>query len=202
VAAAELGLKVSFYNFLGEKSPELAAKIENPINDLEIELPKERWPYVHARTIVDVHLINEMAGTLGAYIWVVAKNATPHSNYTSDHPVVRHAHSKHPVLKMCGVGSPGVQFTFPLSPQWSLSILERTFWKSLEPLDRKALPWPLDEQNVSFDNSTQVAEARRFVYCREDDFDLVRQLCKQCPEYRNPDRPVLAWRKGDSLNDE
>lgn len=196
VAATELALKISFFNHLGEKEPELASKIGNPIEDLEIKLPKERWGYAHATSIMDVTLIEEMADILLKHIWVVANNTTRSSNYTSDHPIVRHSHAKHPVLKMRGLRSRGIQIVYPLSPRYSLHIVERTFWRQLEPLHGKLFPKPMNEDNVQFDNAAQVGESNRFVYCRDDDFNLARELCKSCPELRDPERPALVSEPG------
>jgi hypothetical protein len=196
VAITELATTISFFNHLGETAPEVAAKIENPIEALKVRLSRDRWPCAHAMILMDVPLIEEMAEILLRHVWVVAKNPTPSSNYTSDHPIVRRSHVQHPVLKMRGLTSPGIQIVYPLSPQHSLNILERTFWKHLEPFHLGVLPRPMNEEAVRFDNAAQVGESRRFVYCRDNDFGLARELCERCPELRDPERPALMSEPG------
>jgi hypothetical protein len=54
----------------------------------------------------------------------------------------------------------------------------------------------MNEEAVRFDNAAQVGESRRFVYCRDNDFGLARELCERCPELRDPERPALMSEPG------
>lgn len=194
VEIASMAATVSFYNYLGEKRPDLAEKIGNPFEEIQFELPKESWTYTHAKTLIDIPLIEEIAAILLSHIWFVSENTTQWTHYTSDHPVIKFAHAKHPIRTMSGLRSRGIQIMYPLSPKHCLNLLERTFWKRYEPLDGKVFRQPLTRENVEFYNSSQVVQSARFIYCQQDAFDLVRDMCREDAELRNPDKPGLVSR--------
>jgi hypothetical protein len=190
--------KMDFYNFLGQAHPEVAGKIKNPFKELPIELPKARWPHAHAMSLMDVGKIEMGAEILMGHIWVVTENLTRWANYTSDHPVARVPHVHHPFRAMSGVRSRGIQILFPLTPRFSLNLCERTFWRDLEGYDRRLLRQPMAKENVDYDNSVQVAHSARFIYSRDADFDLAKDMCAREPDLRNPDRPELESEMGST----
>jgi len=118
---------------------------------------------------------------------------------TSDHPVIKVAHAKHPRRRMTGLRAPGIQILYPLAPRFSLSLLERTFWKGLVGWHGHVVQMPILKEHVDFDNSAQVRHAARFIFCRDGDFDLARDMCRETPELRSPDQPELASQRGDQL---
>ena len=191
--------KISFYNYLGKTQTELAGRIQNPLKELEMTLDKERWPYVHAMFLLDIKRIEEMALTLQRHIWLVSVAPAKRALFTSDNPIIKLPHASHPVLKMSGFSSPGIQIVYPLSPNHSLNLFERTFWKEFERFDRKVFDIPLADANIDFDNSIQVQHSARFIYCREDNFSLAREMCNKTPELRNPHLPELDSRLGNEV---
>lgn len=191
--------KISFFNCLGETQPEVAGRLKNPLKELDMTLNKERWPYVHAMMLLDIKPIEELASTLEKHIWLVLETPAKRSLFTSDNPIIKLPHAKHPVLKMCGLSSPGIQIVYPLSPNHSLNLLERTFWKQFEHFDRKVFSEPMTDANIDFDNSIQVQHSARFVYCHADHFSLARDMCNKAPELRNPHLTELDSKMGDEI---
>lgn len=189
-----LPAKVSFFNYLGEKDPELANQIKNPIEEIQFSLAKDRRAAAHATILLNIPLIQELAAVLLRHIWIVVENKTESSYYTSDHPMVVVPHAKHPVRSMSGLGSHGIQVIHPLTPQYSLNLLERNFWTGFAPTDRKMHRQQLTKANVDFDNSAQVFQSARFIYSRDGDFALAKDICRENPELRNPERTILRSR--------
>lgn len=189
---ASMAATVSFYNYLGEKRPDLAKKIGNPFEEIQFELPKESWAYTHAKTLIDIPLIEEIAAILLGHIWFVSENTTQWTHYTSDHPVVKYPHAKHPIRTMSGFRSPGIQVMYPITPKHCLNLFERTFWKQYEHLHGRLYRKELSKENVEFYYSAQVVNSCRFVYCQQDAFDLAREMCLQHAELRNPDKPEIV----------
>lgn len=189
--------KISFFNFLGEAHPELAQRIQNPLKEIGMTLDKEQWPYVHAMLLLNIDLIEELASTLQRHIWLVSAQSTTRTLFTSDNPIIKLPHAKHPVLKMSGLSSPGIQIVYPLSPKHTLNLFERTFWKRFERFDQQVLDVPMTDANVDFDNSIQVQHSARFIYSSDGDFGLAREMCSETPELRNPSLPELDSKLGN-----
>jgi hypothetical protein len=199
--AALLAAKISFFNYLGETHPEVARKLENPLEDLQLSLNEERRAAVHAMMLLDLQLIEELAVILCGHLWIVSENQTCNTFYTSDHPLVVVPHVKHPVRSMSGLRSPGVQVLLPLTPRHSLSLLERSYWQKLSEHDRKLIPFGLTKEHVDFENSHQVVESTRFVYSHDGDFSLAREMCRDHPRLRDPERPIMATRRLNTPRD-
>lgn len=53
-------------------------------------------------------------------------------------------------------------------------------------------PIPLKHENVMRLNSLQVTFSSRFVYCEKDNFDLVREMIKDNPKFRNGLKPMVG----------
>ena len=195
VEIASMAATVSFYNYLGEKRPDLAEKIGNPFEEIQFDIPKEQWAYTHARTLIDVPLIEEIAAILLGHIWFVSENNTEWTHYTSDHPVTKYPHAKHPIRSMSGFRSPGIQIMYPLSPKHCLNLFERTFWKQHEHLHGEVFNQPLTNENMEFYNSAQVIHSSRFIYCQQDAFDMARDMCLRDAELRNPNKHELVFNR-------
>lgn len=189
-----LAAKISFFNYLGEKDPEIANQIQNPIEEIQLSLAKDRRPAAHATILLNIPLIEELATILLKHIWIVVENKTESSYYTSDHPVVVVPHAGTSVRPKSGLASTGIQVIYPLTPQYSLSLLERNFWKLFAPSDRKVHRLQIAKASVEFDNSVQVVQSSRFVYSQDSDFTLVKDMCRENPELKNPQRTILHSR--------
>jgi hypothetical protein len=195
VEASLMAQQISFFNFLGEKAPDLARQIKDPFDALKFEMKKDREVYAQAQHLLDAELVTELAGILMGHIWLVAENTTRWTYYTSDHPVIRTPHVKHPVRSMSGLGSRGVQIIYPLTPVHSLYLFERTFWMTLSRFDGKVLNRPCLKENIEFDNSLHVCHSHRFIYSRDGDFALAKDMCRQHPELKDLKRPAMIRKR-------
>jgi hypothetical protein len=123
--------KIELSAHLQTKTPDVSD------HDVTISWDKKREPYMHAERIINANALNEYASILNAHIWCVVANLTSHTLYTSDNPITKKAHKRGGWRSYSGIASEGIQLIFPLSPQFSLSLLERTRWKKFEKLDGK-----------------------------------------------------------------
>jgi hypothetical protein len=155
----------------------------------EITWDSAREPYLHAEYMMDLQALLEYAGILFSHIWTVLSNETRRTLYTSDSPITRRPHIKSGWRSFMGIGSKGVQIIYPLSPNFSLSLLERTHWEKHRKYEGQIFPLRMDDLAIDHDNSIQVQQSMRFLYCREDDFGLARRYCNQYPDVRSPNRP-------------
>ena len=144
----------------------------------------------HLSLMLDNKFGNALTRLLYNHIMVVGHNRSPHKFYTSDNPMVRQAHRRHPVLRNVGIGSPGIEIAMPLNSDYILIFMERSHFAPLTKNDRTVVE--LVEGNVEYYNSLQVRGCERQIYCENDDFDLARDFCRQWPERCNEERLRVA----------
>jgi hypothetical protein len=92
-------------------------------NNLQVEFNKENIPLHHARIMFNQTIQNELINALCQHIWIVGINDTPQPFYTSDTPIVKRSHFNEPGKSHTGLGSPGIEINFPLSPKYALKLL-------------------------------------------------------------------------------
>jgi hypothetical protein len=177
--------KLGFKTYLQHEHPEVADK------DFEMTWDKKRESFLHAKNILNVESLKRIATTLYGHIWTVVENRSSRPLYTSDNPITKKAHETGSWRGNSGIASRGIQLMFPLSPRFSLNLLERDRWHKFEKFDSKVLPMPMNEEIVEHDNSGQVQDSTRFLYCSEDDFGLVRGMCSRFPELADPKRRLV-----------
>jgi len=134
----------------------------------------------HLSLMLDNRFVDELTALLYGHILVIGQDRSHHKLYTSDNPMVRRAHKRHPVLRNIGIGSPGIEIAMPLSSDYILIFMERTHFAPLAKSDRKLVN--LVESNIEYYNFLQVRGCDRQVYCETDDFDLARDFCRRWPE--------------------
>ncbi len=181
---------VEFWNKAGQVITDVFAEARFPDAPPDLyprfSLDKNTESLWHTQFMLDENTLRAMSVTLLGHIWQIGVNDTDHSFYTSDHPVVKHAHLRHPLKSMAGIGSPGIEVAFPLTPRYILTLAERTTFRSLEPQDGKALLLTAD--NVTWYNDLQVSGSYRQIFCPIDNFALAEEICRQRPEVCNPSR--------------
>ena len=117
--------------------------------------------------------------------------------------------TEHPFLSTLGLGVPGIQVYLPLSHDLCLGFLsldiEATVRESYEIANRLGHPvpahvssfinalngdgvLPLDGADVVHQNSLQVWNAERFVFCSNPEFTLIRDMLRRLPELRTGPR--------------
>ena len=134
----------------------------------------------HLSLMLDNEFVDELTALLNGHILVIGQNRSHQKLYTSDNPMVRQAHKRHPVLRNIGIGSPGIEIAMPLSSDYILIFMEKTHFAPLAKSDRKCVD--LEEGNIEYYNSLQVRGCDRQVYSATDDFDLARDFCRRWPE--------------------
>ena len=146
----------------------------------------------HLSLMFDREFINDLTRRMSHHILILGINQSQHRFYTSDNPMVRKAHKKHPVLRNIGVSSPGIEIAMPLSSDYILIFLERRYFAKLARYDRKTVN--LSGEQIEYYNSLQVRGCERQVYCAHDDFDVAREFCRQWPERCAEERKRVAVR--------
>lgn len=144
----------------------------------------------HLSLMLDNEFVSELTALLYGHILVIGQNRSNHKLYTSDNPMVRQAHKRHPVLRNIGIGSPGIEIAMPLSSDHILIFMEKTHFAPLAKSDRKLVN--LVEENIEYYNSLQVQGCERQVYCETDDFELARDFCQRWPERCSQQRKRVA----------
>lgn len=179
-------IEMRFRAFLEANHSDLAGA------DLQIEANKEIEPALHAMVLLNPDLMEQMAWILFRHIWVLAPNPTGAPLMTSDHPVVKQPHEKHPLFSTNGYGSVGIEIAFPLAPDLLLLLYDRVrFGEHLEAADGKVVG-PLAEANVLFYNSLQVRDSARFLYSAFENFEVAKEMCVAHPELTDPDRDRIV----------
>ncbi|MDJ0696918.1 DUF4238 domain-containing protein [Mastigocoleus sp. MO_188.B34] len=129
-------------------------------------------PFVHAKFILDNWEI--CAKHLQNHIWMIGINDTGKPLFTSDHPVARYAH-----LDSNGIISEGIELTFPLNSRIILIMRDKRYFYRCMDGDNKLFPLTIDD--IENYNKLQICNSNRFVFCSEDSFELVENICKKYP---------------------
>ncbi len=133
-----------------------------------------------AMRLLDESAVLDLINTIRRHIWIVSLNRFDIPYYTSDHPVVRYAYIRYPLVTMSGLGSKGVEIACPLSPECMLVLLERSYHKSMAMHDGEALEIS-DPKYVIRHNGMQVRQAYRQVYCNENQFEHAAEELRESP---------------------
>lgn len=160
----------------------------------QVKYDKKKASLLHTQTLFDPKFLTLITQILNHHIWMVGINETAQPLFTSDHPVVKRAHIKHPFLSFNGVGSEGIEIAFPLSSKHILLMFERTYFKEHERMDCKQIS--LTDDNMTYYNSLQVFQSYRQIYCPTDSFALVEQICREQPDVCSPDRDRVQVSSG------
>lgn len=152
-----------------------------------LQMPNDMLSFGHARMMFDPEILSTMKRAIISHIWIIGKNKSPVSFYTSDAPVVRFPHISNPLFGTNGVASKGIEIDFPLSPKHILIIAERSYHHTLTNLENKSLD-VINEDNIKFLNGLQTSESYRHVYSDKNDFKIAFDIIKDRPYIANVDR--------------
>ena len=162
-----------------------------------VSLDEKHAAYEHARMMYDPDVNQTYIAILFNHIWYLGVNHTQHPLYTSDNPITMRSHLN---ASTYGIGSPGIEIMFPLSPQYVLVLWDRQHFAPLASWEGQALE--LAPDNVLYYNSEQVLESYRQVYCSAADFELAVDICAKHPHVCDPERERIQviggmqdWRK-------
>ena len=146
----------------------------------------------HAGTMFPPDMLYSHAQVLCNHIWTIGMNETSFPLYTSDAPVVMYAHSAPRYSardKGLGLGSPGVEIAFPLTPQCILILWERTAFRNRVKLDRTTES--LTAERVKHYNRLQTWRSFQYVCSSTSDFSIAEKMCERFPDVCYPDRMRL-----------
>lgn len=160
---------------------------EQLLRDADEALSAGALQEFHVARLIDLPLIKEFTEILASHIWVFGRRHPSHSFYTSDNPIARHGTVARPFRGNRGIGSRGVEIHIPLSHDYALTLYERTHFKSLENQDGRVLDL-FDPEHMVYARQWQVSDSSRYVFCRDDDFGLAREMCAADPQLTDPDR--------------
>jgi Protein of unknown function (DUF4238) len=151
----------------------------------------ELSPLEHAKMMLNGPVAREIYTWLFDHIWLIGDNQTSQPFYTSDDPVVYHGGNGPNPDAPAGFGTIGVEIYLPLSSRYILVLFDRRWFT---PLLAKAKMiegevWKLKPEEVDYYNSYQVTQSRRFVFCRDDAFDVARLMMENSPENCDPNQP-------------
>lgn len=141
-------------------------------------------------------IAEQIVNVLVPKAWIMHKAHASRTFYISDAPVALHNDITDEFRGTIGFAVPGIEVYMPISATALVGAYCPTLLQdvgSVEPF-RTALKTgqriPCDMANMDFFNSLQVVNAERFVYCRDDDFELARGVLQINPEARKPKRVV------------
>jgi hypothetical protein len=100
-----------------------------------------------------------------------------------DHPVALHNSRRDPLRGTLGLAVEGIEIYFPISPTLTLGLLSPELGTQIGAVRNLNEPMPCSGDNVVFQNSLQIAEAARFVFCAANEFALVRQMLADNPQF-------------------
>ena len=160
------------------------------------DLPRDHYPKVGLKehgvsALHNQHFFNRehwerLASVFVRHIWLVGVNKSPIFFYTSDHPVVRRANLPDQRSGGIGIDSPGVEFFIPLSPEYALILLERSFFRDWEEVDGGVVG--INPEAVKGYNRLQVARSYRHVFSSVRDFRTAASVCEDDPSVCDPNR--------------
>lgn len=148
---------------------------------------------LHVEMLLKEDTIDRFAEIIYNHIWIFLVNESILNFITSDHPFVKKKNIYHPIRSFNGLRSPGIEIAFPLSPKYCLAIAERSYFKLFEGFDGKLMP--ANNDNVLHYNSLQIINSYRFVYSKENEFSLAREIVNEEPEIANPLRSRIGIHK-------
>jgi len=122
--------------------------------------------------------------------WCLAAAPNGAPFYCSDNPVVLH-NERQTRFGGLGIGQRGIQIYLPLSSTLMLCMFCPELAQEFRDVEN-SLPISLPPQCVTFQNSLQVTYAERFVFCKRDGFELIRQILADHPDYRNGPRGAFT----------
>jgi hypothetical protein len=151
--------------------------------DFDVQLSREATVGSHVITMFRGGM--QASHILRRRLWLFGANTTETSFIIGDNPVlVLPSESPNPMFGH-GFCSPDVEVSLPLSPDLYLSL---TYFRPSNRIDSKLDGHciVIDGEAVSRFNRAQVRFSDRFLYGREDNFDWVRELLREQPEWRRP----------------
>lgn len=141
--------------------------------------------------IRQMHSSGEYAPYFLVKKWALLKANRRYPFYLGDHPIALHNSRDFGPYGNIGLAVPGIEIYFPISRSYTLAMWCPTIETVMGELEAgNAVSCQPD--NITFMNSLQVRTAERFVYSYDGNFDLVKRMLTEHPEYRNGPRITVC----------
>lgn len=147
---------------------------------------------IHSNMVIDIKHIGELAHSFFSLTWILGKNKTSMSFYTSDNPIGTKGHIHHPFLSMNGLDSRGVEVFFPLSPKCILIMYDGSYHKTPLPMDRRYVNMT-ELEDIENYNTLCVCTSERCVYSNDGNFTLIGKLLEKDPNVFEIPKTQLSW---------
>ena len=132
------------------------------------------------------HSVPQCASILLQKWWFLVAAPEGAAFYCSDNPLLLHNERQTPFGGL-GIGQRGIEIYLPLSSRLTLCMFSPELAREFRDVDSTTL-MEASESGMEFQNSLQVNRAERFLFCERDDFELVRRILADHPQYRNGPR--------------
>lgn len=142
---------------------------------------------VHNRSLLNAVGIQQMASILYRHIWVIQEAYQSEEFITSDHPFTKRGHITNAWRSMNGIASKGIEISFPLSPRYLLTLVERTHFAKMHIFDGRKLPLECHD-NMIYANQFQIKQSNRFIFSRNGDFSFTKLVLQEEPIHGDPNR--------------
>ena len=170
-------------------------------DDFKVKIEPDYQALHHDAFILNFPYQRKWAAILHNHIWQVGVNNTKQPFYVSDNPVVKWNHLSDPnniLRRISGIGSPGIEVAFPLTPKYILILCDRHVFGQLQSKDGTLVE--INEDNVMYYNSLQILQSYRQVYCPTDSFELAQRMCQDSPLLSDSSRSRLELLELDVLD--
>lgn len=167
--------------FAAEYSITLNEESASEIKSMLFERTDDKLSFMYKEGLSAIHSnfmfssYEQASQIIRKHIYLIGINDTDKPLFTSDHPVVQYPH-----LGLNGINSPGIEIAFPINNKAILIIKEKSHFYKFAKLDGNLFPLTLND--VNFYNQLQVYGSNRFVFCSENQFDLVEEICRNNPD--------------------
>ncbi|WP_413172465.1 DUF4238 domain-containing protein [Anabaena azotica] len=167
--------------FAAEYSIPLNEESASEIKSMLFEITDDKLSFMYKEGLSAIHsnfmfsYYEPASQILRKHIYLIGINDTDQPLFTSDHPVVQYSH-----LGLKGINSPGIEIAFPINSKAILIMKEKSHFDKFTKLDSNLFPLTLND--VNFYNQLQVYGSNRFVFCSENRFDSVEEICKNNPD--------------------
>ncbi len=177
-----------------ERALRRSFSIDSEDDQAEIPIPKGlsdiEAKNFHIVSMLNHESIAKYQSIFIGHIWTFLRAGRHGHFYTSDHPLSRRPHITGGWMSHSGIGSKGIEMSFPLAEDVTLLMYDREHFSTMEFIDGKAND-ALAPEMLLYYNSMQVQESHRFLYSRTSDFGHAEIVLKDEPRFRDPNRKMV-----------
>jgi hypothetical protein len=181
------------HSFLPEE-----VKAASPEQVPPLKVSESQLAELQGMSLSDPEVLTKHADILGSHFWIILRAVPGKTFLTSDHPVGKKANIHKPFRSMSGTASKGIEIVFPLSPNYSVCLHERThFEKQLQRFKsfEDRVHELNDTANMDYYNHLQIMRSNRFLFGITDDFAFAKATCAEEPHWRDQSRRPVASNK-------